>query len=136
MSDKYSDIIKFSRPVSKRPRMAIIDRAAQFSAFAALTGHSDAVKETARLTDARTELDENEIEILDEKLRLIDENKDAVVSITYFIPDEKKNGGSYRTVMGTVKKIDAYSRAVTMSDKTVIDIEAIREITGDIFPFY
>lgn len=90
--------------------MSNYDRAAQFSPFAALTGYDDAVKETARLTDSKIELDEYELQELNEKLNKIQDNlrEDAEVSITYFVTDKKKSGGSYKTISGIVKRIDEY----------------------------
>lgn len=46
---KYGDIIHLSRPTSKNhPPMPVIDRAAQFAPFAALTGHNEAIQEVIR----------------------------------------------------------------------------------------
>lgn len=134
--DKYEDIINLPCPTSKRhPRMSLYDRAAQFSPFAALTGHEEAVKETARLTNQKLELSEDTIERLNEKLSciadMIDTHPD--VTITYFVPDSKKTGGDYDTYSGQVKKIDEYNHTVVMLDKTIIPIEQISEIDGDIF---
>ena len=91
--DDYSDIINLSRPVSKRPRMSLEQRSAQFAPFAALTGYEGQVKETARLTDKRIELNEELKEILDLKIQLIREKikEQPDVTITYFIPDEVEN---------------------------------------------
>ena len=116
---QYDDIIHLAHHVSKtHPPMPIQDRAAQFAPFAALTGHHDAVKETARLTENRMELDENCKVVLDGKLQNIQEqlSSSPVVSITYFEPDLKKAGGTYVTMTGCVKKIDEYERAVVLTD--------------------
>ena len=136
MTNRYDDIIHLQHPTSsKHPRMAALGRAAQFSPFAALTGYEGAIRETARLTDAKAELDENKLAVLDLKLRILaDRLTDSPeVSITYFKPDEKKDGGAYKDAVGTVKKIDAYEQAIIMADATVIPIEDIFEITGDLF---
>jgi hypothetical protein len=128
---KYDDIINLPHPNSaKHPRMSLYDRAAQFSPFAALTGHEEAIEETARLTDTRTDLDEDMLAGLDEKIRIIRENLDSdlEVTVSYFVPDERKNGGSYRDYTGIVKKIDEYEQAIIMSDRTVIPISRIRGI--------
>ena len=133
---KYDDIINLPHHTSpKRPRMSMIDRAAQFSPFAALTGYDAAVKETARLTDRRIELDEYSKAALDERLQLIQEHLKEFpeVTITYFQPDERKDGGAYLTVTGAVKKIDTYEKCVVMIDKQKIPIDEIFEIDGNLF---
>ena len=136
MTNEYDDIINLPRPVSKtRPRMKIIDRAAQFSHFAALTGYDAAVKETARLTDRRIELSEYMKIVLNDRLQIIaDRIKERPeVAITYFEPDKRKKGGAYITANGTVKKIDEYNRTVIMTDGTLIPIDEIISIDGQIF---
>ena len=97
MSGKYGDIINLPHPTSlNHPRMSLHDRAAQFSPFAALTGHHTAIAETGRLTDQRIELDESEIARVDAALQHLQEllPERPTVSITYFVPDERKSGGS------------------------------------------
>ena len=135
---KYDDIINLPHHTSpKRPRMPMIDRAAQFSPFAALTGYDAAVKETARLTDERIEIDESSKMELDEKLRMVQESLNELpeITITFFEPDEKKSGGSYISVTGCVKKIDNCERCVIMQDKQKIPIDEIIQIEGEIFRF-
>ena len=132
----YEDIIHLPRHVSiNRKHMPIHDRAAQFSPFAALTGFDGAIKETARLTDQRIILDEDEKTILDEKLRILQEqlSRQHEIEIVYFKPDERKDGGAYISIMGTVKKIDGYEHAVVMHDGTRIPIEDMVDITGELF---
>ncbi len=128
---QYDDIIGLPHPVSaNHPQMSRADRAAQFSPFAALTGYEDAIAETGRLTDARIELEEDARIILDEKLRQIQEQI-AIwpeVTVTYFLPDSRKTGGSYVTLRDRVKKIDLYERAVVMQEGTRIPIEEIVKI--------
>lgn len=136
MKNKYDDIINLPRHVSKtRPRMKMIDRAAQFSPFAALTGHDAAVKETARLTDRRIELSEDMKITLNDRLQIIaDRIKERPeVAITYFEPDAKKKGGAYITANGTIKKIDEHNRTVVMTDGTIVPIDEIISIVGQIF---
>lgn len=133
---KYDDIIDLPHPTSYRHvRMSQHDRAAQFSPFAALTGYDAAVRETARLTDARRELDDTERAVLNEKLRTLRDflDEEPEVSVTYFVPDRKKAGGEYVTVTGTVKNLDEYARTVVMADGTAIPMEQIREIGGELF---
>lgn len=136
MSGKYDDMLHMPHHVSPtRPRMSMIDRAAQFSPFAALTGYEDAVRETARLTDHRIELDEAEKSILDEKLRLLAEQlpSQPEVSITYFQPDTRKAGSAYPTVTGTIKKIDEYKRILLMIEGTKVPIDDILKIESKAF---
>lgn len=136
MSKAYDDIINLPRPVSKtRPRMPISDRAAQFSPFAALTGHSTAIDETARLTDQRIELDEGVKLALNDKLQIIVEriSEQPEIQITYFQPDEKKAGGAYITAAGKMKKMDEYERTILMSDGTAIPIDKIIRVDGQVF---
>ena len=124
----YDNIINLPHPNSaKHPRMSMIDRAAQFSPFAALTGHGAAIEETARLTDRRIELTEEEKTVLDEKLRLLLETGGEGM-ITYFLPDERKDGGAYVTKLGTIKKIDPLEGRVILTDRTAIPIKDILEI--------
>jgi hypothetical protein len=115
--------------------MTASDRAAQFSPFAALTGYDAAIKETARLTDERVKLDEYMKVVLSDRLQIIaDRIKERPeIVITYFQPDEKKNGGAYVTAISTAKKIDEYERVVVMTDGTAIPIDEIISIDGKIF---
>lgn len=135
---KYDDIINLPHHTSPtRPRMAMIDRAAQFSPFAALTGYDAAVKETARLTDRRIELDEYEKADLDERLQLIQEHlgEQPEIKITFFKPDERKAGGVYLSITGVIKKIDSFERYVVMMDGKKIPIDEIFQIDGELFRF-
>lgn len=128
---KYDDIIDFPRHVSRtRPHMPSADRAAQFMPFAALTGHGAAVEETARLTSERIEPDESFKALLDQKLRIIREHlsEHPEVSITYFIPDLKKEGGSYAVAEGRVIRINEYDKTIALSDGTKLPIDEIIEI--------
>ena len=128
MSGKYDDIIDLPHPTSQNhPRMSLYDRAAQFSPFAALTGHSAALAETGRLTDRRVELDEYEMARVDAELQRLQELLPGrpTASITYFVPDERKNGGSYQTFTGEVKRIDAVAGMIQMADRREIPIEDV-----------
>ena len=133
---QYTDIINQSRPVTlKHPPMSMINRAAQFSPFAALTGYDAAVQETARLTDEKIVLDEYAKSMLSEKLQMIAEHIDDLpeVTFTYFVPDKKKSGGAYVSVTGTVKEIDEFERIVVLDDRTRIPIHQIYEIESGVF---
>lgn len=135
MSKSYDDIINLPHHVSKkRPQMSMADRAAQFSPFAALTGHDEAIRETARLTDDRIDLDEGELEILNMRFQLLFDNLDSSpeVTFTWFKPDARKAGGSYETTHGTVKKIDHQNRLIIMQDQTIIPTDAVVRIEMEI----
>ena len=130
-TNKYDDIIELPHHVSKKhARMSIHDRAAQFSAFAALTGHKAAIQETERLVDKKIELDENEIQLLNEKLSMVYESLDQhpEVEVTYFVKDSRKDGGKYVTVEGGVKKIDVYHQLLIFDDGTKVPVEDVVEI--------
>ncbi len=136
MNDKYREIINLPHHVSeKRPHMSMLDRAAQFSPFAALTGHDEALDETARLTDVFVELDEDEKQALDFKIHMLTEliNEKPEVSVVYFVPDEKKDGGAYVTACGYVKKINFQTREIIMSGGEIIPADCVKEISGEIF---
>ncbi len=133
---KYDDILHLSRPVSpKHPPMPLRDRAAQFSPFAALSGYDAAVRESARLTEKKNDLDEEAKSCLNEKLQILRdaaaEHPHAVFS--YFQADRKKAGGAYVRVSGRVKQVDAFARTVLLEDGTVIPIEDISGIESALF---
>ena len=137
-SSKYKDIIDLPHHQSlRRPRMAMIDRAAQFSPFAALTGHNDAIIETARLTDRKIELDEGTKSIINEKIQMISDFlfEKPTVTLTHFEPDIKKEGGTYLNTTGTVKRIDEFKREIILTDGRIILIEHIYDIESDLFKY-
>lgn len=128
---KYDDIIDLPHHISKKhPQMSLEARAAQFAPFAALTGYDDAVKETARLTNERIDLDEEAKMMLDAKLQVIREqlSEKPLVTITYFVPDAKKDGGKYVTTNGNVKKIDDYKHLIILDNSVEIPIDEIIDI--------
>lgn len=130
---KYDDIINLPHHVSKKhPQMSLELRAAQFAPFAALTGFEDEVKETARLTNERKEINEELKTILDSKLQIIKKKilQKPKINITYFIHDVRKCGGKYVTVTGNVKRIDEYNQIIILDDKTEIPISEIIDIAG------
>ena len=127
MSGPYDDIIDLPHPTSERhPRMPMANRAAMFSPFAALTGYDAAVKETARLTDAKVDLTEDEKAILNAKLQLLTPGES--VAITYFQPDAKKQGGVYLTASGEIKRVDGTAREIVLMDGRRITIDDILEV--------
>ena len=134
--EQYEDIINLPHHVSAtRPQMSMLDRAAQFSPFAALTGYDAAIKETGRLTDEKIEMDEEALNILNMKFQILVDNlhDEPEVSFTYFKPDERKAGGAYLEMIGTVKKVDDFERVITMQDGTKMLMDNILNIDGEIF---
>lgn len=136
MSDEYNDIIDLPHHVSSiRPQMSMLERAAQFSPFAALTGYGAAIKETERLTDERIELDEDAQVLLDMKqaylIELMPER--PALNLTYFQADEKKKGGKYVTVSGNFKGIDEYERCIVLTDGKKIPIDDVLNIESEVF---
>ena len=133
---KYDDIINLSHHESKKyPRMSNEARAAQFAPFAALTGYDEVINETSRLTTKRKEINEELKVILDAKLQIIHDkiSSKPEISFTYFVPDTKKDGGSYVTVTGKVIKIDEFNQKAILENRTEIPIAEIVEITGENF---
>ena len=131
ITEDYADIINCPRPVSKtRAQMAISNRAAQFAPFSAVVGHDAAIKETARHTINKKELDEMEKVIIDDKLQQIASwlPKRRDVEIIYFQPDKYKSGGNYVSKIGSIKKIDSNKMEVLFYDGSKIAIEDIYEI--------
>lgn len=128
----YDDIIHLPHPTSARhPRMPMIDRAAQFTPFQALTGYGEAIQETARITGEKAELTEDEKAVLDEKLRLLTDTGNEAV-FTYFLPDGRKSGGAYITVQGTVKKLVPLEGRLVLTNGATIPIEDILEIQDEL----
>lgn len=132
----YDDIIDLPRHVSKRHKaMPLLNRAAQFAPFAALTGHSEAIDETARPTENKVELVNDRMEHLDKRLnqlrRLMTTPPDSrpPVTITHFSRDARKEGGSYKTVKAIVKAIDETDHYLALVDGTRIAIEDIVDLT-------
>lgn len=125
---RYDDMIHLPHHQSgTRPHMSLHDRAAQFSPFAALTGYDAAVEEAARLTEQKLELSEEEKAAIGAKLTEIKEHikERPEVTVTYFVPDERKAGGTYVTVTGTVRRIDEFERVVVMQDQSRVGIDDI-----------
>ena len=126
---QYDDIIDLPHHVSAtRPRMSMVDRAA-------LTGYDAAIKETGRLTDRRIELSEESCAALDRKQQILLDNfaDQPGVSVTYFVPDERKSGGAYVTVTGRVKKVDDYQRLLILTDGTKIPLDEILDMESELF---
>ena len=128
MSGKYDDIINLPHHVSaKRPQMSRSARAAQFAPFAALVGLDDEMEETARLTDAKPELEEAEKEKINRVLLEIRNNpqKETAVELTFFRPDGRKDGGAIITRTCTVRRIEEIERKLILSDRSEIEFDNI-----------
>ena len=135
----YDDIIHLPHFVSKnRPHMSEYDRAAQFAPFAALTGYGETIKEADRWTDSFKELSEKEQEILDMKLSILLDPVQEMpeISILYFVPDDKKQGGAYIQKMIRVRKIDIQKKAILSMEKEEFEIKMIRDLNGSLFDHY
>ena len=135
MKTPYDDIIHLPHHVSKRhPQMPLYNRAAQFAPFAALSGHDAAVGETARQTDEQHNLSQSERDRLDRKMsRLLQSEDNLEVEITYFLPDKRKSGGQYRTVTGTIKKVDGIEGRFVLTDGTVIPLDSVSDMRSEVF---
>lgn len=136
MSGKYDDIIHLPHPTSKKyPRMSVRDRAAIFSPFSALSGHGTAIAETARLTDQRMELNEDAKVELDRRQAVLLEHigEQPEVTVTWFRPDDRKEGGIYVTTVGRAKKIDEFKRILSMVSGQKIVLDDIVQIESQLF---
>lgn len=133
---KYDNIINLPHHQSKkRKHMSSLERAAQFGAFRALTGYEDEIAETARWTDEKSELDEYAKTEINAKLQYINTHIDDCleIAVTYFVPDEKKSGGTYITKIGVVSKIKEYERQLVFNDGAEIPIDEIFSVQGKDF---
>lgn len=131
MTGPYDDIIDLDRPISKKhPPMPMAKRAAQFLPFAALTGFEGEIAEAARLTEAAPELSEDALLALDEQLSLLRQRlpERPEVTLTRFLPDEKKAGGRYETLTGRARRLDEVNRALILADGARIDLDTIVEL--------
>lgn len=132
----YDDIIGLPHHTSPtRQRMSTSDRAAQFAPFAALTGYDGVIEETARQTDSQDEANEESEALLDKKLRILRdcESERPYVEVTYFVPDERKDGGRYETAYGYLKRIDETECSIILQDKRQISFDCIRHIDSTAF---
>ncbi len=133
--NNYDDIINLNRPISKHKHMTIEERSAQFAPFAALVGYNNAVKETARLTENKIEMNDEQQDMLNFKLRYLYDNinNKNEVTITHFVKDNKKVGGKYINTIGIIKQIDPVQENIKLSNNVIIYMNNIINITGDIF---
>ena len=123
---RYDDMLDMEQPKMKHPRMTLLQRAAQFSPFAALSGYGDELEETARTTQPRWESGEDEVREIDSALRFAARSS-SQVRLTYFLPDARKDGGSYRTVYGRIRSLDAEGGTLTMEDGTRIALADVAQ---------
>ena len=128
---RYDDMIHLPHHQStKRAHMSLHDRAAQFAPFAALTGHEAAIEETARLTEDEITLDDTALADINDRLYEISQHlsEQWKVSVTYFRPDAKKQGGAYLTDVGTIRKINEIEQFIIMDSGICIKMEQIIRI--------
>lgn len=136
MTGKYDDIINLPHHISKKhPQMSSQDRAAQFAPFAALTGYDEEVREVARITEEFHPVLGREKEEIDQKLFILQQNQftHPLISIQYFVPDNRKEGGSYRRLTEFIGKIDSIRESLIMKDGTEIFFKYIKKLDGNIF---
>ena len=138
MADKfpYEDIVNLPPHISKKhPQPTMMDRAARFAPFAAITGYEEMVLEEARTTEERIELDEDALLQLNKKLNLLRESlsEEPEVTVTYFEPDLRKSGGAYVSITGIVRKVDEYEGTIVLRDGTKVNIDEIKNIQSERF---
>ena len=129
--NEYDDIINLPHHVSSRhPQMSMMNRAAQFAPFAALTGHAAAIEESARLTDEQHELADEDSEALNQKMAYLRENlhEHPTITITYFEPDKKKAGGKYKSIEGQLQNIDDYNQSIVLKRGEAIPLKSVLDI--------
>jgi hypothetical protein len=127
----YEDIINLPHHVSPdRPKMSATDRAAQFAPFKAMVGLDGEINETARITDEKLEISEDELESINTALQQIKQHirLKPKVKLLYFVPDRRKAGGMYLTYEGNVKHIDEGEHKIIFTDGKAIAIADIYEL--------
>ena len=132
----YEDIVNLPPHISKKhPQPSMMDRAARFAPFAAITGYEEMVLEEARVTEEQIHLDEDAVALICEKINMIQEfiDEEPEVRITYFEPDKKKSGGAYITITGTPKRVDEYEQLLIMTDGKKIKFDSIYRLESDLF---
>ena len=133
---QYDDILHLPHHVSDhRTPMSAPDRAAQFSPFAALVGYDRVIEETGRMTETERELSEEERLLLSSRLEYLRSHlSDGLeVSLTLFVPDQRKDGGAYRSLQGRVKRIDAHNQILVWEDGAAIPFSTVCALEGDCF---
>lgn len=135
-SSKYDAILHLPHHVSeKHPTIPMEERAAQFSPYAALTGFGAVIDETRRLTDPRRALSEEALARLNRQYQLLSEHltERPEITVTYFQPDTRKDGGAYLTLTGRVKKVEAYEQRLVLEDGKAVAMENIMSMEGQVF---
>ena len=133
---RYDDMLDLPYPYkSPRKKMSMLNRGAQFAPFAALSGHDQSIKETARLTDYKIPLSDEEQQLINQRLSIIQDHLplNEEIIITYFIKDKKKDGGKYVDKNCLIRTIDEYEKKVIMQDHSYIIIDDIYYISGNFF---
>lgn len=141
MTGKYDDIIGLSRPESRRPKMTMNDRAAQFAPFAALTKFGEEIRESNRKTSEEIELGDGDIEQIDEVLRGIErrieenkadgaDNEGFAIAVAYFVRDKVKPGGRVEEYIGNVKKIDRVGRKLIFYGGKIVDMQNLLSLSA------
>lgn len=136
MSGKYDDMLSLPHPTSrKHPRMSAADRAAQFSPFAALTGYEETIEESGRLTEQPVELWEDARMELDRRQQFLLDNArfSPEITVRYFTPDSRKDGGAYVSVQGNLKSVDPVKQVLQLQNGTRIPLDAIIELDSPLF---
>lgn len=138
MADKfpYEDIVNLPPHISKKhPQPSMMDRAARFAPFAAITGYEEMVLEEARVTEEQIHLDEDAVALICEKINMIQEfiDEEPEVRITYFEPDKKKSGGAYITITGTPKRVDEFEQLLILIDGKKINFKDIICLESELF---
>lgn len=136
MEDNYDDIISLEHPVSRiHPRMTMAGRAAQFAPFSALSGYGETIRETARQTERLREISEENADFLNRKMTFLRERiaERHEISVVWFQPDNRKDGGAYQTSYGWVRMMDDNGRQLIMMDGTVIPYRFIFDVNGEMF---
>lgn len=129
MNGKYDHIINHQHHVSvKRPRMSNYERAAQFGSFKALTGFEDEIEESARYVEERQTLTEAQQNALDEAFQKLSELELPLITVTYFVPDEKKSGGVYAKYTGHFRFLDMGGKRMKFAEGKEISLDVIMDV--------
>lgn len=134
----YEDILDHPHHRSAvHPPMDKKDRAAQFAPFAALTGHKAVIREHARHTEQKQELNEDEKALLSRKLELLRSRiaERPWIRLRYFLADQRKEGGEYREAEGKAVRIDLMRKRLLLDDGSEIALDDLTQLEGELFAF-